>query len=108
MNVRWCALSGGGCSSGGVSSVVCAATHDVCLGCAGLMAGLARGAGGAVVTNFDLVIVCSAVPNFVPRWFGVTPVGGANTGLRQWGRRCCCVRGQCTGHAHLCNGELDV
>ncbi len=39
MNVHWCALSGGGCSRGGVSNVVSAATHDVCLGCAELMAG---------------------------------------------------------------------
>ncbi len=42
MNVHWCAPSGGGCSGGGVSGVVRAATHDVCPGPAGLMAGLAR------------------------------------------------------------------
>ncbi len=51
MSVRWCIPSGGGCSGGGVSDVVSAATHDVCLGCAGLMAGPARHACGADVAN---------------------------------------------------------
>jgi hypothetical protein len=41
MKIRWCTLSGGGCSGGGVSNVVHAATHDVCPGCAGLMDGTA-------------------------------------------------------------------
>ncbi len=67
MNVRWCTPSGGGCSGGGVSSVVHAVSHDVRPGCTRLMAGLVQQAGGAVVANFDLVSVCSAVPNFVPR-----------------------------------------
>ncbi len=88
MNVCWCTLSGGGCSGGGVFGVVRVATHDVCPGRAGLMAGLARQAGGAVVVNLDLVAVYQAVPNFVPCWFDVTPVGVANTGLRQWGGSC--------------------
>jgi hypothetical protein len=57
MNVRWCTLSGGECSSGEISGVVGAATHDVCLGCAGLMAGPAPRAGGAVVANLDLEAV---------------------------------------------------
>ncbi len=42
MNVRRCAPSGGGCSSGRVIGIVISATHDVCLGCTGLMAGLAQ------------------------------------------------------------------
>jgi hypothetical protein len=108
MNVCWYALSGGGCSGGGISGVVHAATWDVCLGHAKLMAGLARRAGGAGVANFGHESVCPAVSDFVPCWFGVTPVGGANTGLRHWGWRCCCVRDQTTGGAHMCNGELDV
>ncbi len=52
-------------------------------GCTGLMAGLVQLAGGAVVANLDLVAVSPAVPDFVPSWFGVTPVVGANTCLRQ-------------------------
>ncbi len=79
MNFHWCAPSGGGCSGGGVTGIVRAATHDVCPGHARLMAGLAQQAGGAVVANLDLVVVCPAVPDFVPSWFGVTPVAGANT-----------------------------
>jgi hypothetical protein len=65
MNVHWCTLSGGGCSGGGVSGILCAATHDVCPGRTGSMVGLARQAGGAVVANLDLVAVCPAVSNFV-------------------------------------------
>ncbi len=42
---------------GGVSGVVGAATHDVCPCCAGLIAGLAQRAGGAVVAYFDFVAV---------------------------------------------------
>ncbi len=42
MNVRWCIPSGGGCSGGRVTSNLSVATHDVCPGHAGLMAGLAR------------------------------------------------------------------
>jgi hypothetical protein len=111
--LRWnecplCTLSGGGCSGGGVSGVVHAFTHDVFPGHAGLMASLARQAGGAVVANFDLVSMCPAVPDFVPHWFGVTPVGGAKTGLRQWGGRSCCMSSWYSGGVHSCNGELDV
>ncbi len=87
MNVRWCASSDGGCSSGGISGVISVAFHD------GLMAGLARQAGGAILANLDLVAVCPAVPNLVPSWFGVTPVVGANSGLCQWGGSCWCGRG---------------
>ncbi len=108
MNVHWFALSGGGCSGGGISSIVRASTHDVCLGCAKLMAGLARQAGGAVVANLDLVAVCPAVPNFVPSWFVVTPVGRANMGPHQWGGSCWCMRVRYSGSAHLCDGELEV
>jgi hypothetical protein len=57
MNVRWCTLSGWGCSGGGVSGDVGAATHDVCLCWAGLIASPAGRAGGAVVAIFDLVAV---------------------------------------------------
>ncbi len=59
-----------------------AATHDVCLGHSGLIAGLARRAHGTVVSNLDLVSMCPAVPNLVPSWICVAPVGGANTGFR--------------------------
>jgi hypothetical protein len=55
------------------------------------------------VANLDLVAMCPAVPNFVPCWFGVTPVGGANMGLRQWGGSCWCVRGWDSGGTHSCN-----
>ncbi len=76
------------------------------------MARLAQQAGGAVVANLDLVAMCPAVPNFVPSWFGVIPVGGANTGLCQWGGSCWCIRGWDSGWnsggAHLYDGELYV
>ncbi len=60
------------------------------------------------MTNLDLVAVCPAVTNLVPSWFGVTPVGGVNTCLRQWGGSCWCVRGWYSGGAHSCDGEFDV
>ncbi len=60
------------------------------------------------MANLDFAAMCLAVPNYVPCWFGVTPVGGANTGLHQWRRICWCVRGRYSGSAHLCDGELDV
>ncbi len=82
MNVRWCASSGGECSGGRVTGVVCVASHDVHPGCTGLMAGLVRQAYEAVVANLDLVSVCPAVPNLVPSRFGVAPVGGADSGFR--------------------------
>jgi hypothetical protein len=41
MNVCWWAPLGEGCSVGRVSGAVNVATHDVCPGRAGLMAGLA-------------------------------------------------------------------
>jgi hypothetical protein len=66
MNVCWCILSGGGCGCGGVTGIACAVTHDVCPGCARLMAGLAQQSGGAGVANFDLVAMCPEVPGFVP------------------------------------------
>jgi hypothetical protein len=75
MNVRWCTSSGGGCSSGRVTSVVSVATHDVPPGHGGLMAGLAQRACEAVVSNLDLVSVCPAVPNLAPSRFGVALVG---------------------------------
>jgi hypothetical protein len=108
MSVCWCAPSGGGYIGGGVSGIVRAANHNVHLGCTGLMAGLARQAGGAVVANLDLAAVCPAVPGFDPRWFGVTPVGGANMGLCQWSESCWCMRGWSSGGAHSCNRKLDV
>jgi hypothetical protein len=108
MNACWCAPSGGGCSGGQVSSIVSVATHDVCPGCAGLMAGLVQQAGGTVVANLGLVAMHLAVPNLVPSWFGVTPVGRANTGLCQWDGGCWCRRGWDSSSAHLCNAELDV
>ncbi len=101
-------LSCGGCSGVGVFGVVGAATHDVCSCRARQMASSGQGAGGAAVTNFDLVVVSPAVADFVPCWFGSTPVGGANTGLCCWGRRCCCVWGWYSSGAHLCDGQLDV
>jgi hypothetical protein len=52
--------------------------------------------------------MCLAVPNLVPSWFCVAPVGEANTGFHQWGGNCWCGRGWDSGSAHLCNGELDV
>ncbi len=81
MNVRWCT-----CSVGRVAGIVKVATHDVCLGCAGLMAGLARQACGTGVANLDLVSVCLAVPDLVPSRFGVAPVRGVDTSFHQWGR----------------------
>jgi hypothetical protein len=85
MKIRWCAPSGGGCSRGGVSNIVSAATHDVCPGCAGLMASPVQRACGAGVANLDLVTVRPAVPNFVTSRFGVAPVRGVDTGIRQGG-----------------------
>ncbi len=38
------------------------------------------------MANFDLLSMCPAVPNFVPRCFGVTPVGVVNLGLVNWVR----------------------
>jgi hypothetical protein len=108
MNVRWCASSGGGCSGGGVSNIVSAATHDVRPGCTRLMAGLAQCACGAGVANLDLVTMHPAVPDLVPSRFGVAPVRGADTGVRQGGRSSWCRRGWDAGCAHLCDGELDV
>jgi hypothetical protein len=64
MNIRWWAPSGGRCSGGGVSNVVSAATHDVCPGCARLMAGPAQCACGAGVVNLDLVTVRPAVQQY--------------------------------------------
>ncbi len=85
-----------------------AATHDVCLGCAGLMAGPAQRACGAGVANLDLVTVHPAVLDLVPRRLCVAPVRGADTGIRQGGRSSRCGRGWDAGSAHSCNGELDV
>ncbi len=82
MNVLWCTPSGGGCSGDGVTGVVSVATHDDRPGHAGLMAGLAQLACGAVVSNLNLVYVCPEVPGIVLSWFCVAPVGGANTGFR--------------------------
>jgi hypothetical protein len=58
------------------------------------------------LANLDLVTVCPAVPDLIPSWFHVTPVGGSNTGLCQWGGWC--RRGWDSGGTHSCNGELDV
>ena len=60
------------------------------------------------MSNLDLVTVCPAVPDLVPSWFCVAPVGGANTGFRQWGGSCWCRRDWDSGGAHSCNRELDV
>jgi hypothetical protein len=60
------------------------------------------------VANLDLAAMRPAVPGLVPSWFGVTPVGGANTSLRQWGGSFWCGRGGDSGGAHSCNGKLDV
>jgi hypothetical protein len=46
-----------GCSGGGVSGVVGAATHDVCPCSAGLMVSPAQRAGDVVVAYFDFVAV---------------------------------------------------
>ncbi len=108
MNVRGCAPSGGGCSSGRLTGVLSVATHDVCLGHAVLMAGLAQQACGGVVSNLDLVSTCPVVPDLAPSRFGIAPVGGADRGLHHWSRSCWCRRGWNSGGAHLCNGELDV
>ncbi len=83
------------------------ATHDVCPGCTGMMAGLARQACGTGVANLDLVSMCPAVLDLVPSRFGVAPVRGVDTGFRHWGGRWC-RRGWDTGGEHSCNGELDV
>jgi hypothetical protein len=82
MNVRWCIPSSGGCRGGGVSNVVSAATHDVCLGCAGQVASPAQRACGTGVANLDLVTMHPVVPDHVQSRFGVAPVQGANTGIR--------------------------
>jgi hypothetical protein len=108
MNVRWCTPSGGGCSKGGVSDVVSAATHDVCPGCTGLMAGPAQCACGTGVAILDLVILHPAVAALVPIRIGVAPVRGADTCVHQGGGSSQCRRGWDTGRAHLCDGELDV
>ncbi len=60
------------------------------------------------MANLDVVTVCPAVPDLVPSRFGVAPVRGADTGLRQWDRSSWCGRGWDAGRAHLCDGELDV
>jgi hypothetical protein len=75
-------LSGGGCSRGGVSDIVSAATHDVCPGCTRLMAGPVQRACCADVANLDLVIMHPAVPDLVPSSFGVAPVRGVDRGIR--------------------------
>jgi hypothetical protein len=49
-----------------------------------------------------------AVSNLVPSRFGVAPVRGVGTGVRQGGGSCLCGRGWDAGRAHLCNGELNV
>jgi hypothetical protein len=85
MNVCRCTPSGRGCSGGGVTNIVSAATHDVCPGCAGLMAGPAQCACRAGVANLDHVTVCPAVPDLVPSRFGVAPVRGADAGICQGG-----------------------
>jgi hypothetical protein len=104
MNVRWCALSGGGCSRGGVTNVVSAATHDDRPGCAGLMAGPARSACGTGVANLDLVTMHPAVPNLVPSRFDVAPVKGVDMGIPQGGRSI--GRGEVgTPAAHICATE---
>ena len=108
MNAHWCAPTGRGCSGGRVNGIFSVATNDVCPGCAGLMAGLARQACGAVESNLDLVFVCPAVPNLVLSRFGNAPVRGVDTGIRQGGGSSWCRRGWDTDHAHLCDGELDV
>ncbi len=58
------------------------------------------------MANLDLISMYPACPTLVG--VSVTPVGGANTGLCQWGGRCCCMRRWYSSSAHLCNGELDV
>jgi hypothetical protein len=108
MNIRWCALSGQGCSKGRVSNVASVATHDNRPGCAKLMAGSAQHACGAGVANLDLVTMCPAVPNLVPSRSGVAPVRGADTKVCQGGGSSRCWRGWDAGRAHLCDGELDV
>jgi hypothetical protein len=108
VNVCWCTPSGGGCSGGRVTGVVSVATHDVSPGHAGLIAGLAQQACGAVVSNLDLVSVCPAVPDLVPSRFIVASVGGVDMGFCHWGGSCWCGRGWDSGDAHSCNGELDV
>jgi hypothetical protein len=108
MIVHWCTSSGGGCSGGRVTGILSVATHDVCLGRARLMASLGQQACGDVVSNFDLVSMCPAVPDFVPSRFGVAPMGGADTGIHHWGGSCWCGRGWDSGGAHSCDGELDV
>ncbi len=108
MNVRWCTPSGGGFSGGRVSNIVSAATHHVCPGCAGLMAGLAQRACGAGVTNVDLVTAHPAVTKLVPSRFGVAPVRETETGICQGDRSSQCRRDWDACGAHLCDGELDV
>ncbi len=105
MNVCLCTPSGGGCSGCRVSDadVVSVATHDVCLGCTRLMAGLAGRACGAGVANLDLVPMHPAVPDLVPYRLGVAPVRGVDTGLCQRGGSRQCRRGWDASGAHSCN-----
>ncbi len=84
------------------------ATHDLCLGCTELMAGIAQCACGTGVANLDLVTVRPAVPDLVPSRFGVAPVRGADMGFRQRGRSRRCRSSWDAGGAHSCNGVLDV
>jgi hypothetical protein len=56
-----------------MSHIVSVATHDVCPGCTGLMAGLVKHACGAGVANLDLVTMRPAVPDLFPSRFGVVP-----------------------------------
>ncbi len=60
------------------------------------------------MANLDLVTLHLAVPDLVPSRFGVAPVRGADTGVRQGGRSSRCGRGCDAGRAHSCDGELDV
>jgi hypothetical protein len=108
MNVCWCTPTGGGCNGCRVSNVVSVAIHDVCPGCAGLIASLARCACGAGVANLDLVPLRPAVPDLVLCRFGVAPVRGADMGFHWRGGSRQCRRGWDAGSAHSRNGELDV
>ncbi len=62
----------------------------------------------ADVANLNLVTVHPAVPNLVPSWFGVAPLRGEDMGVCQGDRSSWCGRGLDAGHAHSCNGDLDV
>ncbi len=72
------------------------------------MAGPARRACGAGVAILDLVTMRPAVPDLVTGRFGVVPVRKVDAGVRQGGKSSRYKRGWDAGHAHLCNGELDV